>query len=74
MEKSKFLKAKKQYDVIECCNEVLKQHELDKTFEDKNVSVYALENLLEVDKQVFRSFIRWVENEKAIAEQKLKEI
>lgn len=73
MEKAKFLEAKKQNDIIECCNKILIELKRADAYEE-SFALFAVENLLDVDKHVFRSFVRWVENEKQIAEQKLKEV
>jgi len=81
MEKAKFLEAKKQVEIIEACEcflnatvyytETVDPFDLLLANKDPNGLILKL---LETDKHVQRSFRRWVENEKAIAEQKLKEI
>ena len=68
MEKAKFEEAKKQVDIIDACEMILIHKE------PCIISVDSVVKLVFSDKQVTRSFIRWVENEKSIAEQKLKEI
>ena len=74
MEKSKFEEAKKQYDIIKNCEEVLKSNAYNNGFTRNNFIIKPIEPLLDDDSSVFRSFLRWVKNEKEIAEQKLKEI
>ena len=81
MEKAKFLEAKKQVDIIDACEYIL---DVDIDYADiKDSFAHIVANkdqnglilkLLGTDKHVQRSFLRWVENEKKIAEQKLKEI
>lgn len=68
MEKAKFEEAKKQVDIIDACEMILIHKE------PYIIPVDSVVKLVFSDKQVTRSFIRWVENEKSIAEQKLKEI
>lgn len=77
MEKSKFEESKRQYGIIAAC---------DKALETRNkYNIYNCDgseaeirdtfmNIIFIDAAVTRSFLRWVENEKAIAEQKFKEI
>lgn len=78
MEKSEFLQAKKQVDIIDKCDIVItdnKQDEISLMFpipEESRATHIA--ELVFLDKQVTRSFLRWVENEKTIAKQRLKEI
>lgn len=81
MEKAKYLETKKQADIIEACEYIL---DVDIDYADIKDSFAHLVakkdpnglilKLLGTDKQVQRSFLRWVENEKKIAEQKFKEI
>lgn len=81
MEKAKFLEAKKQVNIIDTCEYIL---EVDIDYADiKDSFAHLVESkdpnglilkLLGTDKNVQRSFLRWVENEKSIAEQKFKEI
>lgn len=78
MEKAKFLEAKKQMDIITACETIIsdnKYEDINKMFPiDLNLRNSHVTKLLFLDKYITRSFLRWVENEKAIAEQKLKEI
>ena len=78
MEKAKFEEAKKQVDIIDKCNIVItdnKQDEISLMFPISEESRAAhIAELVFLDKQVTRSFLRWVENEKSIAKQRLKEI
>lgn len=81
MEKAKYLETKKQADIIDACEHIL---DVDIDFADIKYSFAQMVanndpnglilKLLGTDKQVQRSFLRWVENEKKIAEQKFKEI
>lgn len=81
MEKAKFKEAKKQSEIIFACECVL---DVDIYYEKLEDSFEALitnrdphgliVRLLATDKQVRRSFLRWVANEKEIAEKKFKEI
>lgn len=78
MEKAKFEEAKKQVNIIEACNIVIGDNTSDEISlmfptpeETRNTHIIKL---IYQDAKVTRSFLRWVENEKAIAEQKLKEI
>lgn len=81
MEKAKFLEAKKQADIIDACEHIL---DVDIDFADIKYSFEQMVankdpnglilKLLGTDKYVQHSFLRWVENEKIIAQQKLKEI
>lgn len=68
MEKAKFLEAKKQVEIIEACEKALHYKA------PLIIPIEAVTGVVFSDKQVTRSFLRWVENEKEIAEQKLKEI
>lgn len=81
MEKSKFLEAKKQVKIIDACEYILDVDIDCVDIKDSFALLVANKDpnglilkLLATDKQVQRSFLRWVENEKTIAEQKLKEI
>lgn len=68
MEKARFLEAKKQMEIIDACEMILINEE---------PYIFPVDDVVKVvfsDKQVTRSFIRLVENEKAIAEQKFNEI
>ena len=81
MEKAKFEEARKQVDIINACDYIL---DVDIDYADiKDSFAHMVANkdpnglilkLLWTDKNVQRSFLRWVEREKEIAEQKLKEI
>lgn len=81
MEKARFKEAKKQVEIIDACEYIL---DVDIDYADiKDSFAHLVANkdpnglilkLLGTDKHVQRSFLRWVENEKAIAEQKFKEI
>lgn len=78
MEKERFEEAKKQVDIINACNIVIEDNKKDEISlmfpipeETRNTDIIKL---IYQDLKVTRSFLRWVENEKAIAEQKLKEI
>lgn len=81
MKKSEFLQAKKQVEIIDACDIVLADnkpipHDLaglifPPSFE---LRYKHIGNLVLLSKQVKQSFLRWVENEKTIAEQRLKEI
>jgi hypothetical protein len=81
MEKARFKEAKKQVEIIDACEYIL---DVDIDYADiKDSFAHLVANkdpnglilkLLWTDKHVQRSFLRWVENEKAIAEQKFKEI
>ena len=78
MEKAKFLEAKKQVDIIDACNIVIEDNKIDEIslmfpIPEETRNTYIIK-LIYQDLKVTRSFLRWVENEKAIAEQKLKEI
>lgn len=78
MEKAKFLEAKKQVDIIDACNIVIEDNKIDEISlmfpipEEKRYT--DIIKLIYQDAKVTRSFLRWVQNEKAIAEQKLNEI
>ena len=74
MEKARFEEAKKQYDIINNCEGVHKSNDNNNGLTRNNFIMRPIEHLLSDDSSVFRSFIRWVKNEKAIAEQKFKEI
>lgn len=68
MEKSKFEEAESYQKTIRCAEMILKDCIKGRFYQTDIVS------MLESNKFVQRSFIRWVENEKQIAEQKFKEI
>lgn len=68
MEKSKFEEAESYQKTIRYAERILKAYVMGVFYPDDIVS------MLESNKFVQRSFLRWVENEKAIAEQKFKEI
>ena len=81
MEKSKFEEAKKQVDIIDACDIVLADNKpipddlAGLIFPPSFDLIYKhIGSLVFLSEQVKRSFFRWVENEKKIAEQKLKEI
>lgn len=78
MEKSKFEDAKKQVEIIDACEIVIRDNEEDDVNELCPIPIEIrkrnIADLILLDTKVKRSFLRWVENEKAIAEQKLKEI
>lgn len=77
MEKSKFLEAKKHVDIIEACVKALDTRDKYNIYSCDGSEAElrdAFMNIIFIDTNVTRSFLRWVENEKAIAEQKLKEI
>lgn len=78
MEKSKFEEAKKLVEIIDACEAVIANDKQDKIAAvfpvPKKIKNANVVKLIFSDKQVTRSFLRWVENEKAIAEEKLKEI
>jgi hypothetical protein len=71
MEKAKYLEAKKHVDIIDACEYIL---DVDIDCAGIKDLVGLILKLLGTDKNVQRSFLRWVENEKRIAEQKFKEI
>lgn len=68
MEKAKFEVAETYLKTIRHAERILKEYDTGGFYPNDIVS------MLESNKFVQRSFIRWVENEKAIAEQKFKEI
>jgi hypothetical protein len=68
MEKAKFEAAESYIKTIRCAERILKAYDMGGFYPNDIVS------MLESNKFVQRSFIRWVENEKRIAEQKFKEI
>lgn len=81
MEKSKFEEAKKQVDIIDACEYILDVDIDCANIKDSFALLVANKDpnglilkLLGTDNHVQRSFLRWVENEKQIAEQKLEEI
>lgn len=78
MEKAKFLEAKKQVEIIEACETIIRDNKKDEVSELFPVPIEIrksnIADLILLDTKVTRSFLRWVENEKTIAEQKLKEI
>lgn len=69
MEKSKFEEAKKQAEIIKACEQVLLEYDCGAV-----ISIESVTNVVFADKMITRSFIRWVSNEKEIAEKKFKEI
>lgn len=78
MEKARFKEAKKQVEIIDACDIVIGDNKIDEislmfpiSEESRNTNIIKL---IYQDSKVTRSFLRWVENEKTIAEQKLKEI
>lgn len=78
MEKERFLEAKKQVEIIDACNFIIEDNKSDEISlmfpapeETRNEDIIKL---IYQNKETTRSFLRWVESEKAIAEQKLKEI
>lgn len=68
MEKSKFEEAASYQKTIRYAERILNEYDMCGFYPNDIVS------MLESHKQVQESFIRWVKNEKAIAEQKFKEI
>lgn len=68
MEKAKFEEAESYQKIIKYAEQILIDYEMGGFSPD--VIVWMLES----NKFVQRSFLRWVENEKQIAEQKFKEI
>lgn len=77
MEKAKFEEAKKQYDIIAACDKALETRDKYNIYNCDGSEAELRDsfmNIIFIDTNVTRSFVRWVENEKAIAEQKLKEI
>lgn len=68
MEKAKFEEAESYLNTIRYAERILKAYDKGLFYPDDIVS------MLESHKQVQISFIRWVKNEKQIAEQKFKEI
>ena len=78
MEKSKFEEAKKLVDIIDACNIVIEDNKTDEIslmFPVSEETRYTdIVKLIYQDAKVTRSFLRWVENEKAIAEMKFNEI
>ena len=68
MEKAKFFEAATQNLIVDLCNDIIT------SFKENVYPIHCLEKLFACDKKVKRSFLRWVENEKTIAEQKFKEI
>lgn len=78
MEKARFEEAKKQMDIIAACESVINDNRYTDINNmipiDINLRNSHVTKLLFLDRYVTRSFLRWVENEKQIAEQKFKEI
>lgn len=77
MEKAKFEEAKKQVKIIDACVKALDTRDKYNIYSCDGSEAElrdAFMNIIFIDINVTRSFIRLVENEKAIAEQKLKEI
>lgn len=68
MEKAKFEEAESYLKTIRCSERILNAYDFGAFYPNDIVS------MLESNKQVQISFIRWVKNEKQIAEQKFKEI
>lgn len=68
MEKARFEEAESYIKTIRYAERILEEYDKGGFYPNDIVL------MLESNKFVQRSFIRWVENEKAIAEQKLKEI
>ena len=68
MEKAKFEEAESYQKIIKYAEQILIDYEM------MGFSPDVIVWMLESNKFVQRSFLRWVENEKQIAEQKFKEI
>lgn len=68
MEIAKFDEAERYIKTIRYAERILEEYDRGGFYPNDIVS------MLESHKQVQRSFIRWIKNEKQIAEQKLKEI
>ena len=70
--------AKEQVEIIDACEIVIRDNKKDDVNELFPIPIEIrkrdIADLVLLDTRVTRSFLRWVENEKAIAEQKLKEI
>ncbi len=68
MEKARFEEAESYQKIIKCAERILIDYDIGEFYPNDIVS------MLERNKFVQRSFIRWVKDEKQIAEQKFKEI
>lgn len=78
MDKARFEKAKRQVEIIDACETVIRDNKEDEVNELFPIPIEIrksnIADLILLDTKVTRSFLRWVENEKTIAEQKFKEI
>lgn len=78
MEKSKFLDAKLQYEIIEACKLVLidnEKNEISKIYKaDPKLVIKHIIELIFIDDKITESFLWWVGREKFIAEDKFNKL
>lgn len=73
MEKAKYLEAKNQVEIIYACDQIIGCYN-GNSFDAITLKWFINHLFFNNDKSIAQRFIGWVENEKEIAEQKLKEI